>query len=266
MRAHRDEHLELCAALALGSIDEADRLELEAHLAGGCATCERELAALSAGVVALAMSVPPVAPPATLRARVLDRLGAESPRRSSRAIRLGGRPPSRPAIWAWGAAAALLAATTLVAWREVERLRARLASGERQIARLRESLEDEKRWGALLDSPTARLVDFAPTPDGARALRARAAYDPASGRALIVFESLTAPPGSDFELWAIRDAGPSSLGLIRPDAAGRAVLRLEGLQEPGAVQAFAVSLEGKGGSPDPRRPLGPVVMVGRVSG
>jgi len=53
---------------------------------------------------------------------------------------------------------------------------------------------------------------------------------------------------------------------VRADADGRAVVRLERIARDGAVAAFAVSLEGAGGSPDHHKPSGPVVMLGKIAG
>ena len=79
-----------------------------------------------------------------------------------------------------------------------------------------------------------------------------------------MFEHVTAPTGRDYELWGLHPSGPRSLGLLHPDARGRAVVRLEDAGDPATLQAFAISLEPAGGSPDPAAPSGPVVMVGKL--
>src|SRR5256885_5769360 len=71
MTPHRAEHLDLCAGYVLGSLDGAERVELESHLAEGCPECEAELARLSAGLFALAASAPARPAPPSLRARIL---------------------------------------------------------------------------------------------------------------------------------------------------------------------------------------------------
>jgi anti-sigma-K factor RskA len=92
----------------------------------------------------------------------------------------------------------------------------------------------------------------------------RATYDPASRRAVIAFEGLVTPAGSDFELWAILPDGPKSLGVVRADAGGRAEVRVADAGDPAALSAFALSLEHEGGSGDPRKPAGPVVLAGAL--
>ena len=77
--------------------------------------------------------------------------------------------------------------------------------------------------------------------------------------------SLVSPRPED-ELWALRGGPPQSLGLIRPDASGRAIVKLPDTGDPAGLAAFAVSLEKAGGSRSPAGPEGPVVMVGKLGG
>jgi hypothetical protein len=282
--AHREEHLELCAARALGSIDEADRAELERHLAGGCPECERALSELGHAVEQLAMSAPAATPRAELRSAVMDRVRAEaaaSPRaseeaRTRRAENVVARDlppralvrPARPRVawsgWALAAAAAVLAVSTFAAWRVAEGLRVELAAARGRLAQAERDLAIERAWSAVSTSPGARVVDLAPLTGGATLPRVRATYDPSSRRAVIAFEDLTTPAGSDFELWAVLPDGPKSLGVVRADANGRAQVRIEDAGSPETLAAFALSLEREGGSPDPRKPAGPVVLAGSV--
>lgn len=320
MNGHREEHLALCAALAVGALDEADRLALEAHRAAGCPDCEREIARLEEAALLLAASATPVAPPAALKARtmaavaaaaresttgsvrsaVTDLGTASGASRTSAAAAAGGEPrataPEAPtagvtrgevrtsgapggrgrivpmperrplgwASWSLAAAAAVLAVATVTLWREGGRLRGDLDATRRQLADSEQRLQDERRWTAVLDALDARPVSLAPTPDGAADLRGRGTFDPATRRAVIVFDRVTPPAGRDYQLWGIHPSGPRSLGVVRADSSGRAIVRLDDVGDPATLQAFAISLEPAGGSPNPNAPSGPVVMLGRV--
>jgi len=278
---HRDEHIDLCAARALGSIGEADRLELERHLEGGCPECERALLEFSQGVERLAASAPPVAPSPRVRLAVLERVRAEdasSPRGREAAPAAPATPAPRRVIemprrerptwptWAFAAAAALLTVSTIGLWRTAETLKGELRTARQQVAKAELDLAVERAWSAVATSPGARVVELAPLQGGIPMPHVRATYDPSSRRAIVAFDNLVTPSGSDFELWAILPDGPKSLGVVRGDATGHAEVRVPDAGDPAALSAFAISLEKEGGSPNPRKPAGPVILAGSIKG
>ncbi|HEY3216751.1 MAG TPA: anti-sigma factor [Candidatus Eisenbacteria bacterium] len=274
MIPHRDEHLDLCAGFVLDVLDASDRAALEAHLAEGCPTCQAEIERLSAGVWLMAAGAPRHRAPAAMKSRVMaavqaTQAEARTPLRSRPAAEERApipRPKRRVNPLAWALAAGLLVASAILVWRAVDDLSARLTATRSQVALLREQLEEERRWISLLEAPQARVVQLAPTPDGSPTLVARLIYDPATRRAVAVCEHFSPPTGKDYQLWAISAAGPTSLGLLRADASGRAIVRLRDAGDPKTLAAFAVSLEREGGSPSSHAPAGPVVMVGKLGG
>lgn len=283
MSAHHDhEYLELAAGYALDCLDPGDRERFEAHLATGCPVCEAELETLRSAAVALASSAPPAMPSPGLRERVLaaareDRGGAAeatAPRRAGDGDREGlfsGGPgrgkvvEMRPRTRSWmpalgWAAAAALAIVTALSWNAANRTRAELDATREQLAGLRQQLEVERRWAAVMNSPDARVTELAPV---GVTMRGRAVFDPRTRSAVLVFENSTPPAGKDYELWALRPDGVASLGLVRPDATGHAVLRLENVGDAASVAGFAVTMEQEGGSGNPSAPGGPIVLAGR---
>jgi len=265
---HRDEHLDLCAALALGILEGAERAEIEAHLAQGCGTCDAELGRMGHGALLMAVSAPPLAAPATLRVRVMEAVRGQATPRPIAQVRALPRPsyPRRRAVWtwAWGAALAVIAVAGVMQYRRALDLEHKLAAASGELERLRHQVEEEARWAALPSAPRVKVVTLAATPAGSSELIARVTYDPDTRRAVVMCDHFTAPAGSDYQLWAIHGSGPSSLGLVRPDRAGRAVIRLPDAGDPASLAAFAVSLEKEGGAPTPNAPAGPVVMVGKI--
>ena len=281
MSAHRDQDIDLCAGYALGCLDTADRERVEEHLASGCPMCQAALAEFSDASVLLAASAPLAQPGPALRQRVLAAVAAPGIREPEppaeqvrepvdtrgRVIELRPRrAPFFTAGWGWAAAAALLALVTALEWTQAARLRGELESNRLRLADLERRFADESRWSEVLNAPAAKVVYLAPTGKGSSELRARATYDPVSRRAVVVFENVRAPQGSDYQLWAIVGGAPASLGVVKADAAGHAMMRLENLGEPKLLAAFAISLEPAGGSPNPNAPSGPVVMLGKLEG
>jgi anti-sigma-K factor RskA len=116
----------------------------------------------------------------------------------------------------------------------------------------------------MATAPQTRVIDLKPTPNGTAELHARVTYDPATRRALLSVAGFATPAGRDYELWAITKSGPSSLGLVRADRSGHALIQLSNAGDPFTLSAFAVSLENEGGAPTPTAPAGHLVMVGRI--
>lgn len=266
----RDEIQDLAAGYALGVLDEADRRRVEAMLAAGDAELESAVRDFEEAGALLAHSAPAAAPSAALRSRVLAAARAEGGEAAApaRVVELtpDRRAPSPLWTFGWVAAAAALAVVSFMSWRSAQRLEADLVATREQMARLESRLTEERQWAELLTSTSARQVRLAATPAGDPQLSAVALYDPQSQRAVVTFERFAAPSGHDYELWAIRDGKPASLGVIHTGADGRAVVRLEGVGSAEALGAFAVSLEAAGGSPSKDAPSGPVVMVGALAG
>ena len=278
MSPHRDEHLDLCAAYVVGHLDAQDRARLDEHLREGCDVCRDALAQFGHASVLLAHTVPAVSPSPSVRTRVLEMVRSEAAAgsREEAAPHAGERGPSVVPIrprrrWVWAAAvgwaaAAVLAVTVGTFWETIVRLREEIQLRDQQVAELNGQLAVEHRWVAILGSPGVKVTEMTLTPQGAAALKGKAVYDAGTGRALVLFQNAFPPIGKDYQLWAIRGGQPVNLGVVRADASGFAVIPLEGVGDPKTTQAFAVSLEPKGGSPNPKGPSGPVVMVAPLSG
>ncbi len=281
MTPHRDEHLELCSGYVLGNLSDTEVAELEAHLKEGCGACETEIHRLGRGTWAFAAATPRLLEPPSLKARVLNAIredGRERGREGKRESRREGRrapiPLPRPrrsmAVFGWvgAVAAALIAAFGVMEYREASRLQESLSAARQEISRLNDQLQSERQWTAVAMAPQSRVIELGPTKDAAQAgatrLHARVTYDPATHQAIVSVTDFVAPPGKDYQLWAITKSGPSSLGLVRADRDGRAMIRLENAGDPFTLAAFAVSLENEGGAPTPNAPAGPVVMVGKI--
>lgn len=272
MREHRTEYLELCAGYVVGSLDRADREALEAHLAEGCAICEGEIRHLSGAATLLAVGAPASKASAALKAKVMAAVEADAkafrPERAEPPLRLQPPPRRRPgyATWALAMAAALIAVVGVVEWRANQELKKQLADTQSSLDQLRKSSEEERSWAEVPMAPLAVALDLSPTPNAPGKIAARITYDPVSRRAVVVCTNFTPPSGHDYELWAIRDTGPASLGVIHADTGGRSVVRLPDAGSPGGLAGFAVSLENRGGAPTPTSPAGPVVMLGKLRG
>lgn len=277
-----EDLLELAAGYALGSLDEADRARVEALLASGKhpelkqAVAEfREASALIATGAQAAMPSP------ALKGRVMAAIAAEparasvpaaAPARSSRDAvsdsdrgRIMEMKP-RSALWVhlgWATAVAACLMAALVSWNDSVRLERELMNQRGQISELESKLAEERRWSEVMTAPGTREAALEMTTSGEAAMRGRALYNPRTRSAVIAFENVQVPSGQELELWALREGGVLSLGLLKPGADGRATMRLNDVGDPSALVGFAVTLEKPGGSGNPNAPGGPIVMAGK---
>lgn len=204
-----DEIEELSGAYALRALPDETLLEVEQHLAG----CDRHgaIAGLRTAAAALALAADEKRPPWLLKRRIMAR------------ARRDAAAPAAPTAWsAYALAAALaVAVAALLVWNFTLQL-----SG------------DDVDRGAVVRSLTG---------------------DPASGRllylpeeqiAVIEVEGLqTLPPDETYQVWAISEGTPSSVGLFSapPDRAAVTVIEVD----LSGVETVAVTIEPAGGSPQP---------------
>jgi len=167
---------ELAAGYALDALDPDERDAFESHL-GNCARCQEEITLLGDAATGLAYAAEGPAPPAELRARLLE---------SARAERATVAPLHRrrwtPA-WAAAVAAAACVAVGLGLW-------ATLGGSEGSRAREPQTIALPGGRGSLEVGRT--------------------------GKAELVLERIPAPPsGKLYEIWVIRGQTPQPAGVFR---------------------------------------------------
>jgi anti-sigma-K factor RskA len=289
-----EEYKELLALEAAGALEAGERAPLEGHLSS-CDECRTDLRELSDAAAALAYTIEPVAPPAALRARVLEAVRAvdtsESAARAvdpseSRAVDpselkgtdlrgllrrfslrqiLGARPSlafggafALAAVAALGVLTASLMSRNSALDREVSVLQGRLGESQSELAGARGQLASARDLNELLASPDARVAQLAGKGEGARA-RATLAYERTTGRAVIVTTGLPpAPAGKAYQLWLIADNKKMPGGTFKTDAEGRARIS-DRLPAGEPNPTFAVTLEREGGAPAPE---GDIYLIG----
>lgn len=262
---HTPRFEELLPAYALGALDGEDLRELAEHLAGGCDECRAQLALWQGDLEGLAASVPPVEPSATTRARVL-RLAesAAAPERTA-------RTPWAPA---WLRIAALLL-LVLAVWSlagqsqlrdevrslssERDRLLRQVAVLSREMSRLHADVLQARQELQVLAAPGVQSVVLAglgPSPGA----KGHTYVNPDSRDALFyAFDLPRLPQDKTYQLWFIAGGKPVSAGVFSVDAKGVGRLRVDQVADVRQIQAWAVTIEPRGGVP---QPTGAMVLKG----
>jgi anti-sigma-K factor RskA len=259
-----DRFLELAPLAALDALDGQDLLDFREHLPG-CAECQAELAAYEEVAGRMGASVGAVPSPPAVRDRVLASVGAAA----------GTRRAPRPAPRWWlaalaTAAAAALALDLLATRAELERMRDRAATLERQVeqarrevSQLRDELVEARSVRDLVARPESRLTSLAGLKLAPEA-RGRMIWNAATREAVLLASGLDrAPAGKAYEIWVIGPSGrPVPAGVFQPRPDGSAVVRLPQVEDTALPHTFAVTVEPATGSASP---TGPMVLAGAVS-
>ena len=254
--------VELAPAYALGALDADELAAFEAHHAG-CALCQAEVRRYGEVAARLALAVPPVRPPAALRARIVAEAratqgpathpAAQPDAPTSDVIPLHGarraagpRRATRWLPWLAAAAALVLAVALGTQWRRERDAR---VGAERTLAA-------ERRAGAARDSllaavlaPDVRMARLTAT--GAE-MQARVYWERSRGMVVLTASALPrAPDGRTYQLWGIPTGGtPRSLGTFDTDSTGRVRLMMP-VPAGAAMDVAAITEEPAGGSPQP---------------
>lgn len=250
-----DEIDELAGAIALDAIPPDEWPAINEHLA----TCPRghpHVRELREVAVLLLEAAPPVEPPAALRGRILAAARAEAAEEGAPAppapapVASPPTPIRQPLPRAWwanagwfAAAAAAVVAAVVGLWAlslrdDLDRAEERLVVAERQLDTQRDALAaltgdgEEFRFRATVPGAGGSVV----RPEG--------------GAAALVLHGLPPVDSMTYQVWALRDGRPTSLGVFAPDPTGRTVVALN--HDLRDVDVVAITLEpGPAGSPGP---------------
>jgi anti-sigma-K factor RskA len=257
----RERLEELAALQALGLLRAGDpdlALWLEkAGPEGEVLAAELELAA-----AALAIAAKPVPPRPELREKLLASLGP---------AREPARRPARPvAAWmALAAAALVLVFVGLDDWklrRQRDELFGRTADLSRRLSatevRLSAAQVEKARqelYRRVLESEDVKVL-FLGGKNPQPSARAKVFWSEKAKRGVVVAGNLAPlPPDKQYELWVFDKGKPVPAGVFDADASGRALFESPDLSAIAAAQNFAVTIEPKGGVP---QPTGPIVLIG----
>lgn len=262
-----DELRELSGGYALGILDEPERRAFEAHVST-CASCAAEIRDFMAVASALALDVPQVEPPASLRDRVLRAATSPAPQGAvvesiaGRRAASEQRPPGRERLFALLSAAAAVIAVALggyavslqrriaVLEEQVRVAADRAAQSQQQLVQLRAATDQSTQVRQILAAGDLRRIDLAGT-RVAPATTGRAFWSQREGL-VVAFANLPATQtGQVYQLWVIPPGGtPIDAGLLELQPDGRA-LALATSGTSLQVGTVAITLEPAGGSPVP---------------
>ncbi|MGH8646192.1 MAG: anti-sigma factor domain-containing protein [Gammaproteobacteria bacterium] len=266
-----------------GALDDHELTRLEAHLSGGCRTCEDRLYELSAVAATLPYTLPRVPLRSEVRAAVMDRVTADAAQRGAayrrstataaeRTARLK-RPSvgARRRVWPWVGSGLAAGLAGLLGWNlylaqlglaEQQAMIDQLTDHGRKLAADLAGREAELAQAHLLRdivwSKDARVVALAGTDAAARA-EALIVWSAGKKRGSFVVHFLPMlPPEKQYQLWVIAGGRTFPGGVFSVDEVGHNALVAQ--VEPERPDGFAITVEPAGGG---SVPTGPVMMKNR---
>jgi len=270
---------ENAALHALGLLEGAERAAFESELAGN-PELQTFVASLTETSAALALAIPQVDAPATLKASILAAAAA-----STTAAPVAAEKKVVPfplTRWLPLAAAAGFALVSLWLSSQNLKLHQEVTSlrTEREMAEVAyESAQTQLKERTLLaetlindlghqlstqrDLTHLKITALAALAGNTPEARAIAVWDPGLETGLLTVEKLPViADNQDYQVWVVDPAYPNPVdgGVFKPGADGRAVLTFKGNKPIKAAAAFAISLEKKGGVP---KAEGPIVLLGK---
>ena len=248
-----DELRESYELYALGIADEPERSEIAAHLERDCVNCVAGVRKAMELVTMIGATAPAQQPSRSLRRRVVNL----------------AQPEKR--VWRWQFAMGILTLGLLAvvahSLNDNRRLGLSLTSIRSELRLSRESngrmqteLSSARQVLDFLKSPETRQVTFYAGPKG------RVFVNPGRGVLLLASNLPALEQGKTYEFWLIpKGKSPLPAGLFESSPAGEAIHAAPSAASVEQLAAVAVSVEPKGGSPQPTStPILVVSLTGMV--
>ena len=289
MAGHDDKYLEFNALYVLGALDGDELREFDAHLKSNCALCRAEVSYLTAAAATLPMGLPQLSLSPDLKERVLfnarlaqvtkayveaapEAAPADAPRRveehaAERTVR------SRRLPWlSFGLAFAvivMLVGFTIYVnslFRTINNQNQYIYAQQTQITKLFGELELRDAILKVLQSRRIEIVSMdglGVNPVGYGTVL----WDPDKKVAILHVSNLPAvPKDKEYQLWVIKNQKPASAGIfaVTNDREKENFFKVQPLDvtDRKEIDAFAVTLEAKGGVP---QPTGEMYLLGKAS-
>lgn len=241
----------LCAGYVLDSLSDEENRQFEKMLHDATPEQIQLFEEMMEIRDELALAAEPMSPSPQVEKNIMNSISSVGEKPSEE--------PSRPdniiPIWAYKAAAATLLIAALIFGYLTVDLNDTIEKQQIQITELESQLDRQEQLLTVLSGRRITLVNMSgqePSPEG----YGKILWDPEKGEAVLQLANLPAPPeDKDYQLWLIK-AGqdPIPAGVFNfEQPSTNLFFRVEQLNEQPSPQsnAFAVTLEPKGGVPQP---------------
>lgn len=253
----------------LGLLSEHDALEVE-RMAVAHPEVAHEIGLQQRALEEYALSIAQN-PPSNLEGRIMELLPSSNTEKTEGGKVVELRPDPNYGFWRVAATVAIIISLASVVgnwwlYDQWNSTRSSLASLEQQQSVLAQELqvkqaglEDYERQLQTISSTAAATVVLKGVPQQPNA-SATVFWNKNSGEVVLLVNNLpAAPEGKQYQLWALDNNQPIDAGMVPLNNDGTPLLKMKNIK---GAQAFAITLEPKGGLPAPT--LTALTVIGNV--
>lgn len=266
----RKEFIRQSADYALGALTPDEVKEFEQYLSRASAKEREILSEFTSAASLLPLALERKTPPAQVKQQLMQKIALAARAYESvqaRTDSLVPEVPARATNWMpWGIAAglamvALFSLYVMNLMGTIAEQNSKIASMEIRLVELKDELSRKDEQLKVLAAKEIHIsimsgLEVNPVGYG------KIIWDPEKKSAILQVSNLpTVPPDKDYQLWVIKDKKPISAGVFAVADREANFFKIENLAavNPKEINAFAVTLEPKGGVP---QPTGDMYMMG----
>ncbi len=276
MKSEHNRYLGLCLPYALGKLSPRHRRFFEKHLSTGCDECNKELAEIYEAMSLIPLTLPAKPVPPHIRHKVMAAIqtGARAGKQvEQQTQKLVSGAPAVQRPW-YGYAVVLVSVVLLVSLalytnsliNRIDSQEQLLASQQQELIALRDDVQKKTELLKVLQAPRIDMVimnGLEPSPAG----YGKIIWDPEKKVAIFQVANLPQTPADkDYQLWVIKNKQPMPAGVfsVRDEKEKESFFKVLALDVASKreIDAFAVTLEPKGGAP---QPTGAMYLIGSPS-
>ena len=254
---------EIGASMAAGTATPQEQEMLLAHLST-CADCTVICKAFSEVAAILPQALPPMQPPPSVRANLLEAIARE--KGIAPGVPLTFPRPELAFLkrfaWAWPLGWAFAGIFGIILAWTAQIMQQTTASHQAAVQALQLTLAEKEELLALMEARQSLLVSLTGSSALPNAL-GRVIWNPETNTGLMIALNLPpAPTGKVYQLWAIQGGAPVDAGIFAPSRETE-LFKTKPLPNPKeAISLFAITMEPAGGSPGP---TSDIILKGEVS-
>lgn len=265
MNNQNNTFTELCAGYVLNALSESEEREFQQLLAQADdeqLLLYHELKAAASEMATLQSGVPPSS---SVKKKIMEVAEASSKTKSENAI------IHKMNWYRLAVAASVLFIFTSIGlviyssnlWEEVQSKEAMISQQQTTIERLESEVQRKEELLTILEARDVDLIMMNGLADMSPNGYGKVVWDKESGNALLQVANIPSVPiGKDYQLWFIVNGQPISAGVFAVDDPGRDnFFKIEQLQSSATDGAFAITMEPKGGMPEP---TGDMYLLGKM--